>query len=216
MLNLELHEDWHCAQCLLAVCKAEPGEPWAEFKERRFEKMRKRKKERNNREKGEKKEDDGILGILSSTHRRANLSDRLKDRFRMSLHGVPCLLRTRYGSWKSWQKVKELILILVLCRSLPMECRICCFLKADVRKISMNRTGEAWRNYLWLQRSSAQSGKIMNLSKFYKDKTRCGEGIKSSNGNAKYQMPSAGYVAWGRFLWALTSTHFATNFALTV
>lgn len=26
MMNLELHEDWHCAQCLLAVCKLEPGE----------------------------------------------------------------------------------------------------------------------------------------------------------------------------------------------
>jgi len=26
MMNLELHEDWHCAQCLLALCKAEPGE----------------------------------------------------------------------------------------------------------------------------------------------------------------------------------------------
>ena len=28
MMNLELHEDWHCAQCLLALCKAEPGAPW--------------------------------------------------------------------------------------------------------------------------------------------------------------------------------------------
>ena len=32
MMNLELHEDWHCAQCLLAVCKAEPGAPWRQKK----------------------------------------------------------------------------------------------------------------------------------------------------------------------------------------
>ena len=28
MMDLTLHEDWHCAQCLLRVCKEESGEPW--------------------------------------------------------------------------------------------------------------------------------------------------------------------------------------------